>query len=444
MVGHIALAGAFALLVPGQPQQAAFLPDAPLQQHQQAIPDTPRPQASLPTSGPITPGKGTTPDLSGDANAAIRPDDQQVAPGRKLPSSSARPDDEAAPELPAPGEGAQVFTIRGAGINFVEVPFTVKDSKNQPVPGIGWRDVQVFENGYRQHLELFTVDPFPLSVAFVIDQSVTFDVMTKVNYALGALQGAFTPYDEVAVFTYNNGPRMESDFTAAKSARLAAVLERSKGKGREPLYYDPYGPLSQTNFINDHNVDPNTASNRPAPGMTFQVPKEVHTLNDAILAAAAATTKRGKGRRRIVYVISDGKENGSTATFKDVVQYLQTNQVSVYATVVGTTAVPGMGFMDKMHLPLFMRDNILPAYADATGGQIDSEFRTKGIEQSFARITEEVRTQYTIGYNSHEPFVDGKYRTVEVRVLRPNLTVIAKKGYFPTAANVTGVAKRVP
>ncbi len=336
-----------------------------------------------------------------------------------------------------------MFTIRGTGVNFVEVPFTVKDSKNQPVHGIGWRDVQVFENGNRQHLELFTVDPFPLSVAFVIDQSVTFDVMTKINNALGSLQGAFTPYDEVAVFTYNNGPTMQTDFTAAQSARLAAVLERSKGKGREPIYYDPYGPLNQTTYINGHIVDPNTASNRSAPGMTFQVPKEVHTLNDAILAAAIATTRTAKGRRRIVYVISDGKESGSVAQFKDVVHFLQTNQVSVYATVVGTTAIPGVGFMDKMHLPLFMRDNVLPAYADATGGQIDNEFRQKGIEQSFARITEEVRTQYTIGYNSHEPFVDGKYRTVEVRVLRPNLTVIAKKGYFPTAAAVTGVPKAV-
>ncbi len=436
LVRHIVLAGALALLISGQPrQQAAARLDGP----QQSIPDAPRPQPTLTDVGAVTPGKGTTADPNGNTTAA-RTDDQEVAPGTKLPTSSAtgtaHPDDEAAPELPAAGQGAQVFTIHGAGVNFVEVPFTVKDSKNQSVPGIDWRDVRVFENGNRQHLELFTVDPFPLSVAFVIDQSVTFDVMTKINNALGALQGAFTPYDEVAVFTYNNGPKMQTDFTAAQSARLAAVLELSKGKGREPVYYDPSGPLSQTNLINDHIVDPNTAPNRPAPGMTFQVPREVHTLNDAILAAAVATTKRGRDRRRIVYVISNGKEYGSTAKFKDVVTYLQTNQVSVYATVVGTMALPGVGFMDKMHLPLMMRDNILPAYADATGGQIDNEFRQRGIEQSFARITEEVRTQYTIGYNSHEPFIDGKYRTIEVRVLRPNLTVIAKKGYFPKATAV--------
>ena len=438
MVRNIVLAGTLALLAPGQVQQSALLPDAP-QQQQQAIPDAPRPQPTLPDSGAVTPGKGTTPNLNGDASspATTHPDDQQVAPGTTLPSTSkpATPqsDEGPPPELPAAGQGAAAFTIRGAGINFVEVPFTVKDSKNQPVPGIGWRDVRVYENGYRQQLNLFTVDPFPLSVAFVIDQSVTFDIMTKINNALGALKGAFTPYDEVAVFTYNNGPKMETDFTAAQSARLEAVLERSKGKGREPVYYDPTGPLGQTNTINGYNVDPNTSPNRSAPGITLQVPREVHTLNDAILMAAKATTKTGKGRRRIVYVISDGKEYGSTAKFKDVVTYLQTNQVSVYATVVGNTAVPGLGFMDRMHLPLFMRDNILPAYADATGGQIDNEFRQKGIENSFARITEEVRTQYTIGYNSHEPFVDGKYRTIEVRVLRPNLTVISKKGYFPTA-----------
>jgi VWFA-related protein len=433
------LTGALALLVSGQPQQAASqqtaaLPDAP---SQQAIPDAPRPQANLPANGTITPGKGTTPDSNGDANGTIHPDDQQVAPRTKLqstpPTGTVHPDDEAAPEIPAAGQGAQVFTIRGAGVNFVEVPFTVKDSKNNPVPGIGWRDVRVFENGYRQHLELFTVDPFPLSVAFVIDQSVTPDTMTKINNSLGALQGAFTPYDEVAIITYNNGPKMETDFTAAQSARLAAVLERSKGKGRDPIYYDPTGPLGQTNNINGYNVDPNTSPNRSAPGITLQVPKEPHTLNDAILMAATATTKTGKGRRRIVYVISDGKEYGSKAKFKDVVKYLQTNQVSVYATVVGDSAVPGMGFLDRMHLPLMMRDNILPSYAGETGGQIDNEFRQKGIEQSFARITEEVRTQYTAGYNSHEPFIDGKYRSIEVRVLRPNLTVISKKGYFPTA-----------
>ncbi len=56
-----------------------------------------------------------------------------------------------------------------------------------------------------------------------------------------------------------------------------------------------------------------------------------------------------------------------------------------------------------------------------------------GLKKSFAKITEEVRNQYTIGYYTREPFIDGKYRNVEVKVLRPNLSVLAKKGYWPTA-----------
>jgi hypothetical protein len=93
-----------------------------------------------------------------------------------------------------------------ARVNFVEVPFTVKDSKGRLVPGLTWRDVRVYENGLRQQLiSLFTDEAFPLSVALVIDQSMTTTRWTRVNDALGALQDAFTPYDEVSVITYNNG-----------------------------------------------------------------------------------------------------------------------------------------------------------------------------------------------------------------------------------------------
>ena len=74
----------------------------------------------------------------------------------------------------------------------------------------------------------FTVDPFPISVAIVVDQSLTYDNMAKVNNSLSALQGAFAPYDEVAVYTYNNGPRLRTTFTGAQSARLNFALETMK------------------------------------------------------------------------------------------------------------------------------------------------------------------------------------------------------------------------
>jgi VWFA-related protein len=94
--------------------------------------------------------------------------------------------------------------------------------------------------------------------------------------------------------------------------------------------------------------------------------------------------------------------------------------------------VDGLGFLDRIHLPLTMRDNLLPVYVAATGGQAFAEYRTRGIENSFAKIAEQVRTQYTVGYYSREPFIDGKFRKLEVRIMKPNLQVIAKSGYYPT------------
>jgi VWFA-related protein len=399
------------------------------------VPDAPRPQ-TLPTLNTITPTAPAIPNAPAPTAAATAADDNAgaTAPQSGLPGApapTAQQDAGQTPELPAPGQGPGVFRLRRV-VNFVEIPFTVKDSKGVLVPGLTWRDVRVYENGVRQQMAVFTTDPFPLSVAVVLVQSVDFKTMEKVNDSLAALQGAFSPYDEVSVFTYNNGVRKQTDFTAAQSARLGVILDRSKGKGEDPVM-GLGGPISQTLIKNNQIVDPNTTAVRGQQGIQLNAPKEYHTLNDAILAAAEDTATAAKGRRRVVYVISDGKESGSTAKEKDVIKYLQTNRISVYATLVGDASIPGVGFLDRIHLPLTMRDDVLPRYAAATGGQCDPEFRPRGIENSFARITETVRTQYTVGFYSHEPILDGKFRRVEVRVLRPNLTIVAKEGYYPSA-----------
>ncbi|WP_245632131.1 VWA domain-containing protein [Edaphobacter aggregans] len=427
MVRQSVLAGALAFLALGQQGQKATEEASAAQQQ---IPDSPRPQVDLPTVNSLKPGMGTTPISNGDQPPA----GQDQAPPPSQPSAPSAPSEtQKLDDGPPPEVGADAFRLV-VRTNFVEVPFTVKDNKQRLVPAIQWREVRVYENNLPQRITNFTVDPFPLSVAIVIDQSLTFDNMAKVNNSLNALQGAFAPYDEVAVYTYNNGPQLRTEFTGSQSARLNFALTNLKTTGREP-YMNMGGPLAQTTVINGRNFDPNTSPIRNSPQMELKVPKEVHTLNDAILEAAKATTKAGKGRRRIVYVISDGKEYGSKAKTKDVIHYLQQNKIAVYGTLVGDSSLPVIGFLDKIHLPMTMRDNVLPAYTTATGGNTDAEFRQKGIEESFQKIFEEVRTQYTIGYYTHEPFIDGKFRTIDVRVLRPNLTVIAKKGYYPTASD---------
>jgi VWFA-related protein len=410
---------------------------------QNSVPDAPRPQ-SLPKLNSITPVGPAYPSAPvGSSSSTTAPGGDQDVPS-SLPSTpkptagaqaQAQDQQGAPPDLPTAADSANVFKLKAVQVNFVQIPFTVKDSRGQLVPGLTWRDVKVYENGLFQPLAVFSTDPLPLSVALVIDQSVTFDTMAKINNSLTALQGAFSPYDEVSIFTYNNGVRQQTAFTAAQSARLGAVLERTKAVGREPNMYMG-GPLDTPMSKNNLPVDPNINRGQGAGTSVAMPSKEYHTLNDAILAAAQETTKAARGqRRRIVYVISDGKEYGSKATQKEVIRYLQTNEVTVYATLVGDSGIPGLGFLDRIHLPYTMRDDALPRYAAATGGQCDPEFRQRGIEQSFAKITEQVRAAYTVGYYSHEPILDGKFRSVDVRVMRPSLTVIAKPGYYPTPRN---------
>ena len=142
-------------------------------------------------------------------------------------------------------------------VNFVQVPVTVKDSKGNLVSGLTWRDFTVYENNTRERLSVFSVDPQPLSIAFVIDQTVPSNVMTQVNNSMGSIQGALAPYDEAAVFTYTNGPKEWTGFTAAQSARLPAVLSLAQATGSDPMVPDPSDPFSACSIsINGNCPDP--------------------------------------------------------------------------------------------------------------------------------------------------------------------------------------------
>ena len=404
------------------------MPDAP-------VPQTPGPLSDV--SGPITPGIGSpsAPDAApGTTGSSASSAQQQSAPSTAPPPSQAKDETQTAPpDMPTPQE---LGTILRLNVTYVEVPVTVKDSKGKLVAGLTWRDFKVFENGTREPLKQFFVSPFPLSIAFVIDQSLTSDVMARVNESLDAIQGALTPYDEVAVFSYTNGAQERTGFTGAQSARLPAVLALTKATGSEELVPVNSGPLAGCSVhVNGNCADPNLQPGRSAgSGPFITIPKEVHTLNDAILAAAKELSTRPKGRRRLIYVVSDGKEYGSKASYRDVLRYLQTNQIAVYGTLVGDSARWGQGYVSRFHLPFTMYDNLLIKYAMTTGGTLDSERGVNGIETSYAKIAEEARNQYTLVYSSHEPVIDGKFRTIDVRVDRPGLEVIAKHGYYPNAA----------
>ncbi len=417
------------------------LASAVLAQQQPAVPDAPTPQAptELPgTQGPITPGIGAQAGPSGpnSSSTAGQPQPTPEPAPAQPPAPPSQPATVQQQEQTTPPEEGNAATTRFVvQVNFVEVPVTVKDSKGNLVSGLTWRDFTVYENNVREQLRLFSVDPRPLSIAFVIDQTLPSNVMREVNQSMGAIQGALTPYDEAAVFTYTNGAKEWTGFTGAQGARLPAVLSLAQATGSDPMVPVNSGPLAGCSIRENGNcVDPNLQPGRSSGNDTFiTIPKEIHTLNDAILQAARELSTRPKDRRRIIYVVSDGKEYGSKATWKEVVRYLQTNKIAVYATLVGDSARWGEEWLDRFHLPFTMYDNILYKYAAATGGDMYAEGGVNGIEKSYAKIADEARTQYTLGYLSHESIYDAKYRSIDVLVDRPNVVVTAKPGYYPSA-----------
>ena len=414
-------------------------------QNQQPVPDAPTPQAPapLPGGGTITPGIGTPPAPSTSSSNAGSNNGAQQPPTQTTPAPPSSQPQVATPQSenqgPPPEEGSAAvnatFKLPAVHVTEVVVPVMVKDPKGTPVAGLTWRDFKVYENNAYVPLRVFSVDPRPMSVAFVVDQTLPSNYMREVNESLGAIQGALTPYDEAAVFTYTNGAKEWTGFTGAQGNRLPAVLSLAQATGTDSMIPDTGSPFAGCSIHQNGNcVDPTLQAGGSTGNSTFiTVPKEIHTLNDAILLAAKELSTRPKERLRVIYVISDGKEYGSKASWKEVVRYLDTNRITVDATVVGQSAQWGEGWLDRVHIPFEAYNNILYKYVAETGGEMFNERGVNSIEKSYAKIADDARNQYTLIFASHIPPYDDRARTIDVRVDRPNVVVTARKGYRPAA-----------
>jgi len=319
-----------------------------------------------------------------------------------------------------------MYTLRTT-VNFVVVPVTVKDSSGHLVAGLTKPDFAVFEDGVQQQVRFFTSDPFPLSAAVVLDVGLPDDVLRKVNETLPALAAAFSQFDEIAFYTFGNSVRKELDFSAVTD-RYATSITRLKKKGQPSGAPVQGGPLGQSApSTNGKSIDPNVD-----PGGLVYVPyREAHVLNDAILAAAQDLSQRPKDRRKLIFVISDGKEVGSHALYPQVLKVLLSNGISVYGVAVGESAMPIVDKIEKINAPFSGHADLLPRYTRPTGGDMFREFDRNAIETAYAHVTSEARNQYTLGYNAKAGAASNTYRNIEVIVHRPALKVHAKEGYYP-------------
>ena len=146
--------------------------------------------------------------------------------------------------------------------------------------------------------------------------------------------------------------------------------------------------------------------------------------------AAQELAHRPRANRKIIFIISDGREYGSRASYAQVLKVLLTDEISVYAIGVDSSNIPVYNKVEKVRIPGFGYSDILPRYANATGGDVMNEFTKDSIEKAYQQITLQARNQYTLGYNTAQT-PSSTFREIEVRVKRPGLLVTAKHGYYP-------------
>ena len=426
---------------PTQPQTpAANQNQAPADnQSSQDIPDAPsavQPPAPKPAPVPQTDGKPVQPadENPNSSSGSAQPTEEKPAPPPMPPVETVPPG--SVPDTNQQGTGPRnqinptedLYKI-SVPVNFVLLPVMVKDKQGRRVDGLLPQDFTVLENGKPQKLTYFTSDPFQLSVAVLLDLGMADVSVQKVNQTYSALVGAFSPYDEVALYTYSSTVSRVTDYTQ-RPERLTAALDSMKlvrgHSNGPPVLGGPLGPQGPT--VNGIPV----GTSGPPP--VYTPPKESHVLNDAILRAALDLSKRDRTRRKVIFVISDGRERGSRASYSDVLHVLQTQGIQVKAVVLDMGALPVYKQVEK--LPHIFRQgysNILPRYTNATGGgDVFTELSRNSIEEAYGQITSEARNQYTLGYNPKAIGGASAFRSIEVLVHRKSLDVYSKNGYYPT------------
>lgn len=360
------------------------------------------------------------------------------APQAPEPTNQSTPAPEPAPASPPPAIKAvpqggetnapvntrdEIYTL-STRVNFVAVPVTVKDKNTgRLVEGLLPSDFEVLENGVKQKLTYFTSDPFFLSAAVIVDLGMSDTAVKKVQQSFSALLGSFSQYDQVSLYTFSDTVGRITGFSAVNQRLSEAFNQLKNASGRNTGVPVVSGPLASGPTVNNQPL-----GGTPQP--VYTPPKQSHVLNDAILRAALDLSKQDRTRRKVIFVVSSGRELGSTASYADTLKVLLSNQIAVYAIATDSSAVPVYNKLSKLHIPRFGYDNLLPKYSTATGGEVFTELSPQAIETAYASAMGDARNQYTLGYQTKVAQTDN-YRDIEVRVDIPNLDIHAKAGYYP-------------
>lgn len=251
---------------------------------------------------------------------------------------------------------------------------TVLDKNGKFVPGLKRTDFQIFEDGAEQKLATFTAEETPFAAAILLDTSGS----------------------------------METRLTLGRSAAIR-FLEGLREEDVAAVY----------NFDNKVDQMQDFSPGRDLPARAFGLRTKMMTaLNDAVLRAADDLAKRDEKRRAIV-VLSDGGENYSRASSAKALDHALQAGATIYAVNMSETG-PGRDIAST---------SILKNLAEKSGGRYVASPGGQELRDSFAAIAEELGHQYTLAYRPINKERDGRWRAIQIKTKRTDVTVRTRKGY---------------
>lgn len=306
-----------------------------------------------------------------------------------------------------PADQRPTITVRS---ELVIVPVTVKDGRGNLVGDLRQNEFRILEDGVEQRITLFSTDTVPLSAVVLLDDDLKTKASEQVQKSLVAMAGGFSAMDETAIGRFDAFYTPVLDFTRDNDQLITQL------KGLDLNSSVP--GVGSTVMTEGPSIN-----GAPAPGAPGVTQKSIGRdttkhINDAVHAAAELLRDRGRDRRKVIILVSDGvNAKNNTYSYEETLKLLLSVDVSIYAIGVDA-AVINRG------------TSILSHYAHATGGDVYYAARGSSLPDLYSHVSEQARHQYTLGYVPSGTSRSQDYHSIEVRIRRPELTLLTRDGYY--------------
>jgi Ca-activated chloride channel family protein len=293
-------------------------------------------------------------------------------------------------QAPAPDPGRQQPQQPSfrAGVELVSLNVTVSDGTGKYVTDLTPEDFNVFEDGVKQDVTYFTKTNLPIALALLLDTSASMDskLPTAQEAAIGFAK-RLRPQDLAEVIDFDSRVVVLQNFTASAPELEQAIRKTSAG-GSTSLYNAVYIALKDLKKVVAKNVD--------------------------------------DIRRQAIVVLSDGEDTSSLLPFEEVLDLAKRSETAIYS--IGLRAPEGPGSSSTKGFK--EAEFVLRQFSQETGGRSFFPSQLADLAGVYGQISDELSSQYTVGYTPKNPRRDGAWRRIVVRAARPNVTARTKLGYF--------------